>query len=302
MLLIFYSGTRISNILYSITTYLPQDKLGFVIDTSNVIKLSGIRMNLCLRAILNSLMRVQYPKTYRVYNFLKKFKDIQTSIQFTDLDVAMAIYLTEMLTKGTKTLDLEDTIRKNFSIDARIIPVCDEILPITIKLGVKSMFYSEYLHTTTPDAKIQELSFNGIETKKPNENLKKVANKSEYILLLPNDLVAFHAMLQVPGVRKILEDISSPIFAIFPITDRNFLTTEEINILNKLGYTDINAVEFSKTVENLADIIIIDETQKVYKEQIMNAGFQVYVRDLKVKNKKEAFDLATFLFNLFPLK
>ncbi|HUY00451.1 MAG TPA: 2-phospho-L-lactate transferase CofD family protein [Candidatus Deferrimicrobium sp.] len=302
MLLIFYSGTRISNILYSITTYLPQDKLGFVIDTSNILNLSGIRMNLCFRAILNSLMRVQYPKTYRVYNFLKKFKDTQMNIQFTDLDVAIAIYLTEMLSRGKKVTDLEDTIRTNFSIDARIIPVCDEILPITVKSSVKTMFYSEYLHTNATDFKIQEINFNGIETKKPNENLKKVANKSEYILLLPNDLVAFHAMLQVPGVRKILEDVSCPIFAIFPIIDRSYLSTEETNILNKLGYLDINAVEFSKTVENLVDIIIIDETQKIYKEQIMNAGFQVYVRDLKIKNKKDAFELATFLFNLFPLK
>ena len=301
MLLIFYSGTRISNILYSIVTYLPQEKLGFVIDTSNLIDLSGIQMNLCLRALLNSLMRVTYPKTYRVYNHLKKF-DSKPYLQFTDLDVAISIFLTELTSKGKKLSDLLDKIRENFSIDAQITPVSDGNLPITIKTLTKSFPILDFLQATNPDKKIQDISFNSFENKKPNENLKKISNKSEYILLLPNDLIAFHAMLLVPGVKKILQDVPCPIFAIFPITDLNLLTNDQISILNKIGYDEINALEFSKSVENLADIIIIDETQKIYKDQIQNLGFQVYVTDLKIKNKKDAFELATFLFNLFPLK
>lgn len=301
MLLIFYSGIRISNILYSMLQYLPQEKLGLVYDTSNVIDLAGIEMNLCLRAILNSLMRVKYPKTYRVYNYLKKF-EVNPYLQFTDLDVAIAIFLTELASKGKKISDLLNKIRENFSIEAQLLPICDEVLPITIKTLSKSYQLINFLQALNPDKKIQEVGFTGFENKKPSENLKKVANKSEYILLLPSDLVAFYAMLNVPGVRKILQDVPCPIFAIFPIIDLNFLSEEQIGVLNKLGYDEINALEFSKTVENLADIIIIDETQKIYKDQIQNLGFQVYVRDLKIKNKKEAFELASFLFNLFPLK
>ncbi|NVM30425.1 MAG: hypothetical protein HWN65_16380 [Candidatus Helarchaeota archaeon] len=301
MLLIFYSGIRISNILYSMLQYLPQEKLGLVYDTSNVIDLAGIEMNLCLRAILNSLMRVKYPKTYRVYNYLKKF-EVNPYLQFTDLDVAIAIFLTELASKGKKISDLLNKIRENFSIEAQLLPICDEVLPITIKTLSKSYQLINFFQALNPDKKIQEVGFTGFENKKPSENLKKVANKSEYILLLPSDLVAFYAMLNVPGVRKILQDVPCPIFAIFPIIDLNFLSEEQIGVLNKLGYDEINALEFSKTVENLADIIIIDETQKIYKDQIQNLGFQVYVRDLKIKNKKEAFELASFLFNLFPLK
>ncbi len=301
MLLIFYSGIRISNILYSIVTYLPQDKLGFVYETSNVLKFSGIQMNLCLRALLNSVMRVKYPKTYRVHNYLKKF-DINSYIQFTDLDISIAIYLTELAAQGEKISDLLNNLRKNFSIDAQIHPVCEELLPISIKTPTKLYSYIDFLQAMSSEKQIQEIIFNEFENKKADENLKKVANKAEYILLLPNDLIVFHAMLLVPGLRKILEDAPCPIFAIYPIVDRNILSSEEISILNKLGYNEINAFEFSKTVDNLADIIIIDETEKLHKDQIQNLGFQVYLRDLKIKNKNEALELATFLFNLFPLK
>ena len=301
MLLIFYSGIRISNILYSVVTYLPQEKLGFVFDTSNVIDLSGIKMNLCLRALLNKLMRVQYPKTYRVHNFLKKFETIPY-LQFTDLDIAIAIYLTELVAEGKKYAELLDNIRENFSIDAQITPVSEGDLAVTIKTLNKSFPIINFLQSMSPDKKIQEISFNDFENKKPSENLKKMANKSEYILLLPNDLIAFHAMLLVPGVKKILQDVPCPIFAIFPIIDVKHLTSEETSILNKLGYDEINALEFAKSVENLADIIVIDEDQKIYKDQIQNLGFQVYVTNLKIKNKKEALELASFLFNLFPLK
>lgn len=301
MLLIFYSGTRISNILYSVVTYLPQEKLGFVIDTSNILDLSGIQMNLCLRALINSLMRVTYPKTYRVYSHLKKF-EYHPYLQFTDLDVAIATYLTELSTKGKKITELLDTIRENFSIEAPILPACDENLSITIKTLTKSYSLIEFLQSENPDKKIQEISFNGYENKKPTEDLKKLANKAEYILLLPNDLVSFHAILQCPGVKKLLKSVPCPIFAIFPIVDQKILNKEEMNILSKIGYADVNALEFSKSVENLADIIIIDENQKIYKDQIQNLGFQVYVRELKIKNKKEALELAGFLFNLFPLK
>ncbi|MHA1263943.1 MAG: hypothetical protein ACTSRS_01790 [Candidatus Helarchaeota archaeon] len=301
MLLIFYSGIRISNILYSIITYLPQEKLAFIIDTSNVIELSGIQMNLCLRALINSLMRVTSPKTYRVYHFLKKL-GLEPYLQFTDLDVAIAIYLTELSQNGSNISELLDKIRENFSIHAQIVPACEENLAITIKTLTKSYSMIEFLQAMNPDKKIQEINFKDLEQKKPSENLKKLAQKAEYILLLPNDLVAFHAILRCQGVKKLLQVVPCPIFAIFPIVDQNLLSKDEITLLNRIGYEDITALEFSKTVENLADIIILDETQKIYKDQIQNLGFQVYVRDLKIKNKKEAFELANFLFNLFPLK
>lgn len=301
MLLIFYTGTRISNILYSIVTFLPQEKLAFAIDTSNVINLSGIEMNLCLRALLNSLMRVSYPKTYRVYHYLKKL-GMDPYLQFTDLDIAIAIYLTELTTSERKITDLIEKIRLNFGIEALIVPACDDKLDITVKTLVKSYPVLDFLQTSAPDKKIQEVVCKEPEQKKPTENLKKLANKAEYILLLPNDLIAFHAMLRCQGVKKLLQDVPCPIFAIFPIVDQNLLNKSEISVLNKLGYNDISALEFSKSVENLADIIIIDETQKIYKDQIQNLGFQVYVTDLKIKNKKEALELASFLFNLFPLK
>ncbi|NVM54744.1 MAG: YvcK family protein [Candidatus Helarchaeota archaeon] len=302
MLLIFYSGTRISNILHSLITYLPQNKLGFVFDTTNVLNLSGTQMNLCLRALLHSLMRVEYLNTYRVHKFLKKLEYRKIQLQFTDLDVALSILLTEMVSKGKKLSELTGKIREYFSIDAQIIPICEEILPIQLKLGTKTTDYLKFLRSPNSDLKFQEVTFNGYKDKKPSESLKDIANNSEYILLLPNDLVVFHAMLQVPGVRKILEEVPCPIFATCPIDSSNLITEKHITVLNRLGYTDLNALEFAKTVENLADTIIIDESQKEYKDQIQNLGFQVTVGNLAIKNKTEAFELASFLFNLFPLK
>jgi len=302
MLLIFYSGTRISNILHSLITYLPQNKLGFVFDTTNVLDLSGTQMNLCLRSLLHSLMRVEYENTYRVYKYLKKFEYNKTQLQFTDLDISISIYLTDMISKGKNITDLIERLRTDFSIVAPLIPICEETLPIYLKFGTKTMDYLKFLQKKESDFKFQEVSFNGYEEKKPSENLKDTANNSEYILLLPNDLVAFHAMLQVPGVKKILEEVPCPIFAICPFIPSNYYTEKEKKILNKLGYLEFNALEFAKTVQNLADTVILDESQKDFKEQITNLGFTVSVGNFAIKNKTESFELASYFFNLFPLK
>ena len=113
MLLIFYSGIRTSNILHSLITYLPQNKLEFVIDTSNILNLSILKIPLCLRALIHSLMRAEYATSYRVFNFLKKFEYAQ-KIQFADFDVAMSILLNELLSKGEKLSDTIAKISKNF--------------------------------------------------------------------------------------------------------------------------------------------------------------------------------------------
>ncbi len=301
MLLIFYSGNRISNILHSLITYLPQNKLGFVFDTSNILNLSGTPIYLCLRALLHSLMRVEFQNTYRVYKYLKKF-EYDKSLQFTDLDIATSIFMDETLHKGKKISELIQKIRDEFSIEAQLLPITESIFPISIRIGQKLFSYPAFLQEEIPEQKVQEILFNGYENKKPSENLKDIANSSEYILLLPNDLVAFQAMLQVPGVKKIIEEVPCPIFAICPITDTFIVTDRQRILLNKLGYNEINALEFSRTVDKLADTIIIDESQKVFKEQITNLGFQVTIGNLSIKNKTEAFELANFLFNLFPLK
>ncbi|MHA1649302.1 MAG: 2-phospho-L-lactate transferase CofD family protein [Candidatus Helarchaeota archaeon] len=302
MLLIFYSGIRISNVLHSLIKYLPQNKLGFVIDTTNILNLSGTQMNLCMRALIHSLMRVEYLNTYRVNKFLKKFDYSKINLQFTDLDVALSIFTTEMISKGKNFSDLIEKMREYFSIDAKIIPISEQNVPITIRIGQKLIPYLEFIQETSSDAKIQDIILNGIKDIKPSENLKQIANSSEYILLLPNDLAAFHAMLKIPGIRKILEEVPCPIFAICPIFNSNFLSKREIAILNKLGYRDLNALEFSKTVTNLADTIIIDESQKRFKDQIQSLGFQVVIGNIAIKNKTESFELANFLFDLFPLK
>ncbi|MHA1264198.1 MAG: hypothetical protein ACTSRS_03095 [Candidatus Helarchaeota archaeon] len=302
MLLIFYSGIRISNILHSLITYLPQNKLGFVFDTSNILHLSGTPMNLCLRSLLHSLMRVEYVNTYRVYKFLRKFEYEKIQPQYTDLDIALSIYLTTMTSKGKNIIELIEKIRNDFSIDALLLPVSTDILPVQLKIGTKSINYFEYVRSTTSELKFQDVGFNGYENKKPTATLKEIANKSEYILLAPSDLIAFEAMLSLPGLRKILEEVPCQIFGIAPFTSTNILTNKEINVLNKIGYSELTALEFAQKLENLADWIIIDESQKLYKNEIQKLGFQVTIGNLNIKNKNEAFELASFLFNLFPLK
>ncbi|MHA1276565.1 MAG: 2-phospho-L-lactate transferase CofD family protein [Candidatus Helarchaeota archaeon] len=301
MLLIFYTGNRISNILHSLITYLPQNKLGFVLDTSNILNLAGTPINLCMRALLHALMRIEYTNTYRVHKFLKKL-ELDRKIQFTDLDLAISIFLNESMVKGVSFSELLEKLRTQFSIDAQIIPVSDQNLPISVRIGQKIIPYSNYVQVETSEGKIQEILFNNYEDLKPSGNLKKLANNSEYILLAPNDLIAFHAILQISPIKKILEDVPCPVFAICPINPLFFVTNNQKTILQRLGYSNLNAFEFSKTVQKLADTIIIDESQRKFTKEISNLGFQVRIGNLAIKNKTESFDLANFLFDLFPLK
>lgn len=302
MLLIFYSGIRISNLLHSLITYLPQNKLGFAFDTNNILNLAGTQMNLCLRSLLHALMRVDYSNTYRVHKFLKKFAYEQTQLQFTDLDIALSIYLTDMISRGKTYSEFIDKIRVDFSINAQLIPICDTPLPIQLKSGTKIISFNKYVNSSETDLKFQEVEFPGYEEKKPNQNLKEIANGAEYILLLPNDLIAFEAILRVPGIKKILEEVPCPIFAIAPFCSTYILSEKRLQVLSKLGYPELNALELALKIQNLADTLIIDESQKTYKEEITSLGFQVNIKNLAIKNKHESFELATYLFNLFPLK
>lgn len=301
MLLIFYSGIRTSNILHSLITYLPQSKLEFVIDTSNILNLSSLKIPLCLRALIHSLMRAEYATSYRVFNFLKKFEYAQ-KIQFADFDVAMSMLLNELLSKGEKLSDIINKISRNFMIESKIFPVSEDFSPIYVKTGQKTLPFGEYIQTNDPALKFQELSLEELENKKLCENLKDIANNAEYILLLPDDLVSFYAMLRVPGLKKILEDVPCPSFALCPITATSKINPNYVDILHKIGYTDINALDFSKLLENLVDTIIIDESQKDYREQIQNLGFQVIIGNLAIQSKAQSFELSSFLFNIFPLK
>ncbi len=301
MLLIFYTGSRISNILHSLITYLPQNKLGFVLDTSNILNLAGTPMNLCMRALLHGLMRVEYLNTYRVHKFLKKL-EFEKSVQFTDLDVALSVFINESIEKGATLSELLEQLRQHFSIDAEMIPVSDQTLPISVRIGQRIINYLDYIQTETLEGKIQDILYHEYENIKPSDKLKPFANSSEYILLAPNDLIAFHATLQIPSIRKILEDVPCPIFALCPINDTYIVMEKQKTVLSKMGYSDLNALEFSKSVEKLADTIIIDESQKEFKDKIQNLGFQVTIGNLAIKNKTESFELANFLFNLFPLK
>jgi 2-phospho-L-lactate transferase/gluconeogenesis factor (CofD/UPF0052 family) len=301
MLLIFYSGIRTSNILHSLITYLPQNKLGFVIDTSNILNLSNMKMYLCLRALVHSLMRLEYDNSYRVFSFLKKF-EYTKKIQFTDLDIAMSIFLNELISKGEKLSDIIDKISKNFMIESKIFPVSEDFSSVYVKTGQKTLPYLEYLQTNDPELKFQELSLEELENKKLCEKLKDIANNAEYILLLPDDLVSFYTMLRVPGLKKILEDVPCPSFALCPITATSKFNPSYLDILHKIGYPNVNALEFSKLLENLVDTIILDESQKEYREQIQNLGFQVITGNLAIQNKAQSFELSSFLFNIFPLK
>lgn len=239
-------------------------------------------------------------ETFFVSNQLQK---LGNKIWFTlgDKDFATHITRTNLLQKGLSLSEVTSYLAKYFSIPFSIIPMSNDIVKtmVTTKIGILS--FQEYFVKRKFKDTIVSITFKGIEKAKPAPGIINAIDTADVIIFAPsNPIVSIGTILAISPIReKILKSTAKKI-AISPIVGGKAIKGPAVKMLTNLKLHP-NALGIAKYYKELLDVIIIDNLDANYKQQIEDYGISVVTTETIMSNLKTKIALAQTVLNKMTL-
>jgi LPPG:FO 2-phospho-L-lactate transferase len=104
-------------------------------------------------------------------------------------------------------------------------------------------------------------------------------------------LISIEPILQVPGVREILQDRRDDVLAVSPIVNGAALKGPADRLLRELGH-DVSCVGVADYYRDLVGTLVIDESDAPLAERIRQRGVKVIVTTTVMAQEENAERLA----------
>ena len=139
---------------------------------------------------------------------------------------------------------------------------------------------------------ITDVRFAGIESASPGPGVIPSLEEADIIIIAPsNPIVSVNPVLEISGIREVLQRRKETVVAISPIVGGEALKGPASRMLEELGY-EKSAVGVADLYKNIASILVIDETDAALSSRIESQGIQPLVTDTIMSDPERAAHLA----------
>ena len=161
-------------------------------------------------------------ETFRAADELRVFEAPDAWFGLGDLDLATHLFRTPLLSAGTPLSAVTARIAGRFGIDARLLPMTDDVVTTRISVveaGVEQeLHFQEYWVARGARDEVKAFRFEGIERARPAPGVLDAIRTADAIVICPsNPVVSVGPILAVPGVREAVAHRRDRVVGISPI-------------------------------------------------------------------------------------
>ena len=295
-------GVGAAKLLEGLVRVMPPENLSVIVNTSDDIQMFGLHISPDVDIVTYTLAGLVNPitgwglvnDTFYGLDSLVRFYDSERWFNLGDRDLATHIYRTDQLRQGKTLTEITRHLCELLGVGARVLPVTDAFVPTTIVTDQGAMHFQEYLIRHRAQPIVQEIRFEHIEDAVATPETIDALVSAEAIVICPsNPLISIGPILTVPGLRKLIEQISVPKIAISPIIKGQALKGPADRMLAQTG-SPVSALGVAQIYANLIDAFIIDEQDADLKQEIEKLGLKVFVTNTVMSGAAEKYALALF--------
>ncbi len=281
---------------------LADEDLAVVVNTGDDFELYGLYISPDLDTVIYGLAGLRdYQRgwgraddTFYCYDTLKELGE-PVWFALGDRDLALHIYRTRRLREGNRLTVVTAEIAKALGVKVKVFPMCDS--PVTTRIKVaeeKWLDFQEYFVKRGCEDSVLDIKFEGIDRAVVSEEVKAVLGQAELIVLCPsNPYVSIAPILNVPGMRELLEASSCPKVAVSPIVGGEALKGPAALMqvaLEKVSRASALAV--ARRYSSLIDGFVLDVLDVEQRPQIEDLGLRCLVCPTVMTGVAEAAGLA----------
>jgi LPPG:FO 2-phospho-L-lactate transferase len=222
-------------------------------------------------------------ETFAVSKQLEKFGN-EDWFTLGDKDLATHMYRTSLLKQGKTLSEITENIAQYFSIPFKLFPMTDDVVKTIIKTPTGSLPFQEYFVKRRWKDKVLSVNFSGVKKAKPSPRVVKAIDKADAIIIAPsNPLVSIGPILAVPEIKRHIKKSKAKIIAISPLIGGKAIKGPADKMLRDLKL-EASSFGVAKFYKDFLDILVIDNKDKVQKDEIEKLGISVVVTDTFMKD------------------
>jgi len=209
-----------------------------------------------------------------------------------DRDLATHLYRSQRLSEGATKTVVTRELSKHFGLQVRLLPVTDDEVATEFDTEVGRLSFQEYFVLHHHDVKVNAIKVAGAsEARATPEVLDALEQCSRIVIAPSNPLISIDPILQVPGVREILERRRGDVVAVSPIINGAALKGPADRLLAELGY-DVSCLGVADFYKGLVGTLIIDESDRALSRAIVERGMDAIVTTTIMADPDDARRLA----------
>ena len=211
-------------------------------------------------------------ETFRAADELRVFEAPDAWFGLGDLDLATHLFRTPLLSAGTPLSAVTARIAGRFGIDARLLPMTDDVVTTRISVveaGVEQeLHFQEYWVARGARDEVKAFRFEGIERARPAPGVLDAIRTADAIVICPsNPVVSVGPILAVPGVREAVAHRRDRVVGISPIVGGAPLAGMADRLMPVAGL-EVSALGAARAYADLLTAWVIDLADRELEQTI----------------------------------
>ena len=194
-----------------------------------------------------------------------------------DRDLATHLYRTQRLAEGATKSDVARELCEHWGVAVRLLPVTNDEVATMFDTEVGRLSFQEYFVRHRHGIEVSAISFDGAaRAVAAPEVLDALRTCSRIVIAPSNPLISIEPILQVPGIRAILEDRHADVVAVSPIIAGAAVKGPADRLLAELGH-DVSCVGVAHYYRGLIGTLVIDQADAELATAVRERGINVHV-------------------------
>ena len=214
---------------------------------------------------------------------------VDNRFQLGDRDLALKVFRTVEMAKGTPLSKVTATVTDGFGIEATVLPVTDERLRTEVRLDDGWVSFQEYFVARGHRDDVHEIRFAGADRAGPAPGVIEAMATADLLVIGPsNPPLSIWPMLAVPGIREAVQG-HPYVTAVSPLIGGKTVKGPADRVMSSLGLGTGNQAVLA-SYEGLIHRLVIDHADAAETDRLR--GVELRVTDTLIGEKGQATRLS----------
>lgn len=184
---------------------------------------------------------------------------VDNTFQLGDRDLALKLYRTQAISRGTALSKVTENAARSFGIGARVVPATDDELRTMVRIPDGWVTFQEYFVTRKHQDEVLELRFDGADIARAGPGVIEAIETADMIVIAPsNPPLSIWPILAVDEIRTAVASHRS-VTAVSPLIGGVTVKGPADRVMVSLGLSPGNA-GVAEAYEGLIDRLVIDSS------------------------------------------
>ena len=299
MITVLSGGVGAARLLRALSGVMEASELTAIVNVGDDLVLHGLTICPDLDTITYTLAGLNNEETgwglegetWRVMHELGELGG-ESWFRLGDRDLATHLYRNQRLREGATKSDVAQELCAHFGVGVRLLAITDDEVATIFDTEVGRLTFQEYFVKHHHSVRVREITVAGAASARANNDAMVALRSASRIVIAPsNPLISIDPILQVPGVRELLQARRDDVVAVSPIINGAALKGPADRLLGELGY-EVSCAGVADFYHGLIGTLIIDEADAALAPRLTERGIDVRVTTTIMSDPQNAERLA----------